>query len=170
MTEVDFLKKLYKQKKLQFVDKSDEICSSYLNKANDSFRSAKLLVENGLLENAVTMAYYAMYNALTAALFKAGIKCENHTASIILLRALFEQKELAETVGTAKKERIDKQYYIAEYNQGVSLESAEKLNKDAEDFILQMKTFMKSWNTGMIDSYINKLQDTLGIMGAETKK
>ena len=142
MKESDFLKKLYKQKKLQWVEQSDEICSSYMEKAKESLKAAQVLTENNLLENAVAMAYYAMYHCLTAALFKSGIKCENHTASIKILRLVFEKEKLSKNIEEAKKERIDKQYYVSDEQEEISSESAVKLNEEAEDFLLQMKVFL----------------------------
>jgi len=35
------------------------------------------------------MAYYSMYYSVLALFFATGIKCENHTAAIILLREIF---------------------------------------------------------------------------------
>ena len=51
-----------------------------------------------------------MYYFLLALLFRVGIKSENHTASIFLLKELFglDNSEMLK----AKKERIDKQYYV----------------------------------------------------------
>ncbi len=43
-------------------------------------------------------------------MFKIGIKCENHTASIILLKQLFGLDN--RKIQQAKKERVDKQYYV----------------------------------------------------------
>jgi len=43
-------------------------------------------LKNKKLEEAVSMAYYSMYYSLLALLFRVGIKSENHTASIFLLR------------------------------------------------------------------------------------
>jgi uncharacterized protein (UPF0332 family) len=77
---------------------------------------------------------------LTALLFKIGIKCENHSASIILLKDLFgiDNKDIF----SAKKERIDKQYYtdfkITKQDIVESIESAERFNKGLIDFISKL--------------------------------
>ncbi|MFH1432388.1 MAG: DNA-binding protein, partial [archaeon] len=42
--------------------------------------------------------------------FMTGIKCENHSASIILLKKIYSIDNTK--ISHAKKERIDKQYYI----------------------------------------------------------
>jgi uncharacterized protein (UPF0332 family) len=104
MKKPDFLSKLKKDGKLESVEPSEEICSSYLKKADDCLKSAKILLKNDLYENSVSMTYYAMYNSLTALLFKIGIKCENHSGSIIIFRRLFEKEDLYKTISFAKRE------------------------------------------------------------------
>ena len=54
-----------------------------------------------------------MYNNLLSLFFLCGIKCENHSASAILLKEVFNQLELYELFSEAKTERIDKQYYTS---------------------------------------------------------
>lgn len=56
------------------------------------------------------MAYYSMYYSVMALFFRAGIKCENHSAAILLLQEVFGVDN--SDISTAKRERIDKQYYV----------------------------------------------------------
>ena len=109
MKKINFLIKLFNKKKLGFVDPSDEIKDSYIEKSESNLISSKILLKNNRLEESVSLAYYSMYHMLTALLFKAGIKCENHSASIILLKEIFAISNA--DISFAKKERIDKQYY-----------------------------------------------------------
>ena len=141
-----FLLKLKKEEKLQLVEPSEEICESYIVKASDCLTSAKLLQENGLYENSITLSYYAMYNALTSLLSKTGIKSENHTASITLLKIIFDKEGLHNTIIQAKEERIDKQYYVTTEEGSPNLEEAEKLTKSAEKFLLQIQLLLKEIN------------------------
>ena len=90
MKKAGFLTGLYKEKKLQIVEPSEEMKEAYMQKSSASLKSAEILLQNSLLENSVPMAYYSMYNMVMALLYKAGIKCENHSGSIILLKKLFE--------------------------------------------------------------------------------
>lgn len=136
MRKSNFLHKLYKEEKLRFVEPSEEICKSYLEKAENCLKAAGLLLKNALWENSVTMSYYAMYNGLLALLFRTGIKCENHSGSIILLRDLFNQRELYDTLSFAKKERVDKQYYVTFE---LTKESAQDLLSKSEDFLIKIK-------------------------------
>ena len=50
MKKPSFLDKLKGEGKLELVDPSVEICASYIEKANDCLKSAKLLLENELFE------------------------------------------------------------------------------------------------------------------------
>ncbi|MBD3355449.1 HEPN domain-containing protein, partial [Candidatus Woesearchaeota archaeon] len=117
MKKVNFLSKLKKEEKLELVELSEEICQSYLEKADNSLKSAKVLLANNLYENSVSMSYYAMYNSLTALLFRTGVKCENHSGSILILKFLFGKKDLFSIISEAKEERIDKQYYVTDQDE-----------------------------------------------------
>jgi uncharacterized protein (UPF0332 family) len=111
LTGSGFLRKLGREGSLQLVAPSDEMKTAYLRKSESHLVSAKLLLENDLTEQAVSMAYYSMYYSVLALFFAAGIKCENHTAAIILLREVFALDNT--DLEHAKTERIDKQYYVA---------------------------------------------------------
>ncbi len=151
MTRNNFLNKLKKEKKLELVEPSEDICESYSDKSANCLKSAKLLLQNNLYENSVGMSYYTMYNQLTALLFVVGIKCENHAGSILLLRLLFEEQELFSLISHAKKERIDKQYYVTAKKDEITKEIAEELLNNAENFVLKMKVVIKSLNNESIN-------------------
>lgn len=127
MRSIKFLRKLHSKDKLNLIEPSNNISSDYIKKSSNSLRAAKLLKEQDLFEESVSMAYYSMYHILTALLFKTGIKCENHTGSIILLKELFNLDN--SEISFAKTERVDKQYYtdfiIVEKDVNQSIKSAE---------------------------------------------
>lgn len=157
MKKPGFLSKLKKSNKLGAVEPSREICSSYLGKADNCLLSAKILLKNRLYENSVSEAYYAMYNSLTALLFRTGIKCENHAGSIILLKMIFRRADLSRAISEAKKERIDKQYYVAsEKDFEITKEIAEEMAKVAEDFLVEMKLFMDGMNSSDAGRFRNE--------------
>ncbi len=139
-----FLDNLKKEGKLELVDPSQEIQRSYSEKSANCFKSAKLLLLNDLYENSIGMSYYAMYDQLFALLFGVGIKCENHGGSILLLKLLFENDELYKLISGAKKERIDKQYYVTTEKDEITKNISEELLSDAEEFILKSKLFINS--------------------------
>jgi uncharacterized protein (UPF0332 family) len=86
MKRSNFLTKLHQEGKLGMVEPSEEIMNSYLKKSDSHHLSAKLLLDNDRLEETVTLTYYSMYYMLLALLFRVGIKCENHSAGIMLLK------------------------------------------------------------------------------------
>ena len=104
------MRKLHKDKALQLVAPSDEIKTAYIRKSESFLASARLLLDNDRFEESVSMAYYSMYYSVLALFFATGIKCENHTAAIILLDDVFDIDGSA--IESAKTERIDKQYYV----------------------------------------------------------
>ncbi|MBN1645360.1 HEPN domain-containing protein [Candidatus Woesearchaeota archaeon] len=103
MKKISFLIKLNTKRKLEIVELSEEMKNSYIEKSESNLISSKILLKNERLEEAVSLAYYSMYHILAALLFKIGIKRENHSASIILLKEIFDinNKEIA----FAKKEK-----------------------------------------------------------------
>ena len=130
-------KKLLEEGKLKLVKSSEEVKQAYLEKSLSYLQSAKILLKNKKLEEVISMAYYSMYYSLLALMFRVGIKSENHTASIILLKELFglDNSEILK----AKKERIDKQYYvdfkIAEEDVKQMIKTAEHFNAELFDYI-----------------------------------
>ena len=151
MTRINFLIKLHKEGKLQEVEPSDDIKKAYLQRSNESLSSAKTLLKIGNLKDAVALAYYSMYHCLLAVLFRIGIKCENHAAAIILLKEVFGIDDTK--ISKAKKERVDKQYYVDfEVNQ----EEAVNAINAAEEFISEMNVEISNLNEEKITDYHKK--------------
>lgn len=153
-----FLTKLRKDERLELVEPSEAICESYIIKADNCLRSAKLLIENNLFENSVSMSYYTMYNSLTAFLFKIGIKCENHGGSILLLKLLLNQNDLFKIISDAKEERIDKQYYVITEKDNLTKEITSELLANAEIFLVKSKVIINELNNDSINQFREKLR------------
>ncbi len=130
MKNQNFLRKLCGEGIIQVQEPNVDLASAYFEKARKSLSSAKATASIGSLEDATALSYYAMYHALTGLLFRAGIKCENHTASILLLHEVFEQNN--DSILHAKKERIDKQYYV---DFAVTQDEVKKSITSAEEFL-----------------------------------
>lgn len=107
-----FLNKLKIEESLKLIESSDEISKSYLIKSDKCIQVAKLAFEAGIYENAVSEAYYSIYNTVMSLFFKCGIKCENHSAAVILIKDLFHLDKLHIVFSEYKKDRIDNQYYL----------------------------------------------------------
>ena len=153
-----FLNKLKKEEKLELVESSEDICNSYSEKSANCLKSAKLLLQNNLYENSIGQSYYVMYNILLALLFRVGIKCENHGGSILLLKLLFGENNLYPLIFDAKKERIDKQYYVTTEKDEITKEIADELLRNAENFILKMKVVIKNLSNDVIEELREKFK------------
>lgn len=141
MKKTNFLTKLQTEGKLKIIEPSEEIKEAYFVKSESNLISSKILFENNCFEESVSMAYYSMYNLLNALLFKVGIKCENHSGAIFLLKSLFNLDNSKLTF--AKKERIDKQYYV-DFNVTKkqvleTIKLAEESNKEIMNFIVKLQ-------------------------------
>ena len=162
MKNPGFLRKLSNEGKLEIVEPSEEIKESYLIKADNCLRSAKILLQNDLYENSMGEAYYAMYNCVLALLYKAGIKSENHSASIILLGNLFRAWDLKKSISSAKEDREDKQYYVeSRQKQKATKESCSRMIAKTEDFMVKMKLLIGSIKTEEINKIRKDFEDML---------
>ncbi len=153
MKKINFFIKLVKENKLELVEPSEEIMQSYIEKSESSLISAKILFEYNRLEEAVSMAYYSMYHLLIGVLFKIGIKCENHSAAIILMNKLFGLDN--SYISSAKKERIDKQYYV-DFN--VTKKEVKNMIKEVEEFNSNLIDFKAKINNKDIKKYREKFK------------
>lgn len=75
-------------------ESSKRFVEASLLRAEKALRSAKILEENGELEDAVSRAYYAMFHAARAILFSKGVKAKTHRGTI----SLFGEKIVKEGV------------------------------------------------------------------------
>ena len=148
---------MYKDKALQLVAPNAEVKMAYLKKSESYLESARLLHEGERFEESVSLAYYSMYYSVLALFFATGIKCENHTAAIILLADLFGIDNSA--IESAKSERIDKQYYVA--TAPVQSEVIE-LIKTAESFNADLSDAIDRLTHEKIESARKKLNKIIG--------
>lgn len=86
MKKTDFLAKLIDEKKIQIIEPSENIKNAYLKRSYESLTSSKLLADAGNLNDSIALTYYSMYYSVLALFYRIGLKCENHTASILLLK------------------------------------------------------------------------------------
>jgi len=146
-----FLKRLKKEGKLEVVESSEELKQSYILKSESNLISARILLASERLEESVSLAYYSMYHMLTALLFRTGIKSENHSASIFLLKEVFDigNKDIL----NAKTERIDKQYYV---DFVITKKDVEETIRKAEEFNAKILDFISKLNNETVKSYRQK--------------
>ena len=151
-----FLSKLHDEDKLELVSPSQDIHAAYLLKAQSQLESAKILADNGKLEEPIGHAYYCMYNASLAILFRVGIKCENHGATIILLKEVLGIDN--RDISFAKTERIDKQYYLTE----ITKADVQDLIGKAERFKQKILDFSMRINNDQIEKWRQLTKELIG--------
>ena len=145
-----FIRTLIKEEKIKIIEPNNTIADSYLEKSQKSLVSAKTILNIKNYDDAVALTYYSMYYSVLALLFKCGIKSENHSGTIILLKKIFEINN--EEISYAKKERIDKQYYIdfkaTDIDVQAGIEAAEEFNSILKNKIdtMQQKEIQDYFN------------------------
>jgi len=150
----EFLTKLVKQGKLKLVEPSENLFKSYLAKSSSNFDSARILLENDKLEEAVSLIYYSMYNLVLALLYRIGVKSENHSASIILLEKIFGLDN--SLIIKSKNERIDKQYYVGFK---ISKKEVEESLILTEEFNRNLKGFASGIGEKDVMNYRDKIKE-----------
>jgi len=155
MRKIAFISKLVREGKIKLVAPSREVAESYSGKSKSSIRGAKVLLSVNLLEEATSLAYFGMYHKATSILYLVGIKCENHAATIILLKELFGIDNSAITF--VKSERVDKQYYL---DFSTTLEQVAELIELAESFIDRLSFFMDMGTEEEKKQYLSKFELT----------
>ena len=162
MESLNFLNKLGKEGKLEIVESSEQMSLSYEKKGVECREVANLAFNNGYFESAITQSYYSMYNHVLSLFFKCGIKCENHSAAAILLKELFNQKNLSLIFSKAKEERIDKQYYITpSQNNPATNESAREMISISMRFNPQITAFKNNLKLEEIKKIRDKIRNIL---------
>jgi len=97
-----------------------------------------------------------MYHILTALFYKVGIKCENHSASIIILKELFGIDN--SLISLAKTERIDKQYYV---DFEITKEEVREMIDSAKEFNANIYDFIEKSTTKRLSDYQEELKRNL---------
>lgn len=160
MKKLNFLTKLKKEGSLKLVEPSDEISKSYLMKSDKCIKVAELAYNADIYENSVSEAYYSIYNSVLSLFFKCGIKCENHSGAVILIKELFVLNYLYFIFSEFKKDRIDNQYYIPI----VGTEPINKLQcakriKTAKEFNMQIRAYSDNLKLQEINSLREKFKN-----------
>ncbi len=145
MRKQGFLNKLHHEGKIRIVEPCVQVQEAYRKKSESYLASAKILFENGRLEETISMAYYSMYYMVLALLFATGIKCENHSGAIILLENLYGIDNTR--IAAAKRERIDKQYYV---DFAITVEDVRDSIEETEAFYADLLDYMERLHQGDI--------------------
>lgn len=140
---------------MKLVKPNENVCNSYIKKAENSLMTMRLTFKNGIIDWALPAAYYARYHVVYALFMKCGIKSEIHDCTIALFDVLFPeiQKEFIREFYEAKEQRIDAQYYTDRMPGRQKLE----INiETAADFVLKIKDLIRAVNEKKIEDTRNR--------------
>src|SRR3989344_6834233 len=90
---------------LQVVEPNERLAQAYLKEAKSSLERAEKNFLDGDLLWATVVVYYADYYALYSFLQRIGIKCENHTCSILAVMYLLGEEKTS-VINNHKNKRI----------------------------------------------------------------
>jgi len=96
---------------LKIMEPNERLSKSYLEEAKLSLERAEKNFKDGDLLWATVVIYYAEYYALYSFLQRIGVKCENHSCSILAVTFLLG-KNKTQIINQHKDKRIDAQYYM----------------------------------------------------------
>jgi uncharacterized protein (UPF0332 family) len=115
-------------------------------RAQKALRAAKLLQQNGLAEDAISRAYYALMHAAKAALLVHDVIADSHAAVRRLFGQVLVMAEGVEREWAHILARGHDQRGAAEYNVDfeVDEETADRLVREAQRFIDRMAVYMMS--------------------------
>ncbi len=159
MKKLSFLTKLKRKEVLELVEPSEEISKSYLIKSDKCIKVAELAYSAGIYENSVSEAYYSIYNSVLSLFFKCGIKCENHSAAVKLIKKIFELDELHDIFSEFKTDRIDNQYYVpVTDSEPINKEKCSERIKTAKEFNIKILAYANNLNIQQIKNIREKFQ------------
>ena len=138
---------------LKIVEPNDRLSKSYLEQAKSSLlRAKKDFEDKDLLWTTVAM-YYAEYYALYSFLQRIGVKCENHSCSILAVGILLGE-EKTKIINEHKDKRIDAQYYMK-----VDQENKVKVMLiESQNFISSFDEIVSNLSEGEIREYREEIK------------
>jgi len=133
---------------LKIVEPHERLSKSYLEQAKSSLLKAEKDLNDKDLLWATVAIYYAEYYALYSFLQRIGVKCENHSCSILAVTYLLGE-EKTKTINLHKDKRIDAQYYMK-----VGQEDKIRIMlKEAKSFISSFDEIVSKLSEAEIKSY-----------------
>ncbi len=117
----------------------------YLEEAEEKLDSAKLLLQNGYFKDAVSRAYYCMYNAARALLLTKDMSPKTHRGLISKFGEEFMKMENEAKNYAAILHKAEDMREMADYGvyKEISREMAENVVDDAELFLKKIREVLK---------------------------
>jgi len=127
-------------------ESSRNFVEASLERAEKALKSAKLLEENGELEDAASRAYYAIFHAARALLFSRGVNAKTHKGAISLFdEKIVKQGIMNEEYADMLRKAFDlRQKSDYEIYARTSSELVEEVIRNAERFLEAVKALVAS--------------------------
>ena len=106
-------------------------------RGNDALEAARVLLDAGLFNDAVSRAYYAGYHWASALLLTKGIEPRTHRGKIQMVSVHFVRTGLLDEKAAAELSRLEDYREVSDYTAGTKFtqEEAAKAIERAESFI-----------------------------------
>jgi uncharacterized protein (UPF0332 family) len=123
---------------------TQELVRSYLAKARDKVRVARVLRDRREWEDAVSRAYYAAFHAAQAALLTEGQRADTHRGLVILFGLLLVktgkfERRWGKFLANLKDDREASDYDPLSY---VDDATAHRAVREAEEFVAQVERYV----------------------------
>ena len=137
---------------LRLVEPNERLSKSYLEQAKSSLlRAEKDFEDKDLLWTTVAV-YYAEYYALYSFLQRIGVKCENHSCSILAVSILLG-KDKIKIINVHKDKRIDAQYYMKVDQE----DKVKEMHKEEKELISDFDEEVSNLSDKDVKEYRNKI-------------
>ena len=137
---------------LKIVEPNERLSKSYLEQAKSSLLRAKKDFEDKDLLWTTVAIYYAEYYALYSFLQRIGVKCENHSCSILIIGVLLGEDKI-KTINEHKDKRIGAQYYM-KVDQEIKVKA---MLTEAQNFISSLDGLISNLSEKEIKEYRDKI-------------
>lgn len=137
---------------LKVVKPNLDLAKLYLNEAKASLKGAEERLNKKDYLWTTVIAYYAEYYALYSFLQRIGIKCENHSCSILAVKFLLGQ-EKTKIIEEHKNKRVDAQYYMKVIDET----KIKEMLREAKIFVSEFDNFVLNLTETEIINYRKKL-------------
>lgn len=137
---------------LRVVEPNERLSKSYLEQAKSSLLRAERDIGDNDLMWATVATYYAEYYALYSFLQKMGVKCRNHSCSILAVGFLLG-KDKVRVINEHKDKRIDAQYYMMVDQE----DKVRTMLQEAKIFVSYFDEFVSNLSHKEITDYRNEI-------------
>ena len=137
---------------LKMAEPNERLSKSYLEQAKLSLLRAKKNFEDKDLLWTTVAIYYADYYALYSFLQRIGVKCENHSCSILAASFLLGEYK-TNIINEHKDKRIDAQYYMKVGQEN----KVSAMLTEAQNFISDFDGLVSNLSDREIQEYRDKI-------------